>query len=168
MAGGVVVLAACGSPSTTEPEAQPAAPTVTEAPAAANADLPAQPDGTAAPVVTVAPDATAAPDGTVAAGETDAPAEEAGASGQTEPATTEPVTTERSASPALDADCSVDNTATDVADGPVPSLEVRAESLANPLPDLAVRQINCAGGWVNLKNALPNDKPLLVWFWAPH
>ncbi len=54
------------------------------------------------------------------------------------------------------------------APGPVPQLEVNAESVSNGLPDLAVRQINGAGGWVNLKNTTPADKPVLVWFWAPH
>ena len=38
----------------------------------------------------------------------------------------------------------------------------------SPLPELAVRQLNGDGGWVQLKNELPADKPLLVWFWAPH
>ena len=66
--------------------------------------------------------------------------------------------------------CSIDNvpTPTDVAAGPPPALEVRAESADNQLPDLAVRRINCNGGWVNLKNELPADRPVLVWFWAPH
>jgi hypothetical protein len=64
--------------------------------------------------------------------------------------------------------CSTDNTATDVADGPAPAIEVRAAAADNPLPDLAVRRVNCAGGWVNLKNELPGELPLLVWFWAPH
>jgi hypothetical protein len=50
----------------------------------------------------------------------------------------------------------------------LPSIEVRAESVGNALPDLAVRRINCAGGWVNLKNEIPASTPLLVWFWAPH
>ncbi len=172
LAGGVVVLTACGSPSTTELAAQPAAPG-TDAPAAATTELPAQPDDTAAPSP-IPSDGTAASEPTTPA-ETPAESTPATASSETsEPlpesttATTEPPVAEPAAVPALDAGCSVDNTVTDVADGPVPALDVRAESLANPLPDVAVRQINCAGGWVNLKNALPNDKPLLVWFWAPH
>jgi hypothetical protein len=45
---------------------------------------------------------------------------------------------------------------------------VRAESAANALPDVAVRRINCAGGWVNLKNEIPADRPVMVWFWAPY
>jgi hypothetical protein len=53
--------------------------------------------------------------------------------------------------------------------GPVPELEVSAESAAaSPLPDIAVRRINGEGGWVQLKNELPGEQPLLVWFWAPH
>ena len=53
--------------------------------------------------------------------------------------------------------------------GPVPQLAVRADAaVSSPLPDIAVRQLNGDGGWVQLKNALPADKPLLVWFWAPH
>ena len=55
------------------------------------------------------------------------------------------------------------------APGPVPQLAVSADAaVASPLPDVAVRQLNGDGGWVQLKNALPADKPLLVWFWAPH
>lgn len=38
----------------------------------------------------------------------------------------------------------------------------------SPLPEVAVRQINGDGGWVQFKNELPSDKPLLVWFWSPH
>lgn len=54
------------------------------------------------------------------------------------------------------------------APGPVPTLEVSAESAANPLPDVAVRRVNGEGGWVQFKNELPSAQPLLVWFWAPH
>ena len=66
--------------------------------------------------------------------------------------------------------CSADNTPspTEAADAPAPVLEIRTESAASPLPDLAVRRINCNGGWVNLRNELPSELPLLVWFWAPH
>ena len=53
--------------------------------------------------------------------------------------------------------------------GPVPVLPVSVEAAAgSPLPEIAVRQINGDGGWVQFKNELPADKPLLVWFWAPH
>ena len=55
------------------------------------------------------------------------------------------------------------------AEGPVPELPVSEEAAAgSPLPEIAVRQLNGDGGWVQLKNELPADKPLLVWFWAPH
>ena len=66
--------------------------------------------------------------------------------------------------------CSTDNSPspTEAADAPAPVLEIRTESAAGPLPDLAVRRINCNGGWVNLRNELPSELPLLVWFWAPH
>jgi hypothetical protein len=53
--------------------------------------------------------------------------------------------------------------------GPVPELPVADASVAgSPLPEIAVRRINGDGGWVQFKNELPADKPLLVWFWAPH
>ena len=56
-----------------------------------------------------------------------------------------------------------------LADGPLPDLPVSAEAQAgSPLPQVTVRQINGDGGFVQLKNALPSDRPLLVWFWAPH
>ena len=55
------------------------------------------------------------------------------------------------------------------ADGPIPDLPVTAEAAAgSPLPAVTVRQINGDGGFVQLKNELPADRPLLVWFWAPH
>ncbi len=53
------------------------------------------------------------------------------------------------------------------APGPAPELEVAAESVDNPLPEVAVRQLNGDGGWVQFKNELPSEQPLLVWFWAP-
>ena len=55
------------------------------------------------------------------------------------------------------------------ADGPIPNLEVSpAAATGSPLPEVTVRQINGDGGFVQFKNELPSDKPLLVWFWAPH
>jgi hypothetical protein len=54
------------------------------------------------------------------------------------------------------------------APSPAPEVAVRPESANSPLPDLAVRRINCVGGWVNLRNEIPADRPVLVWFWAPH
>jgi hypothetical protein len=68
--------------------------------------------------------------------------------------------------------CSPDNSPTDVlvTPGAAADVQVRAESASadTPLPDLVVRRINCAGGWVNLRNEVPADKPVLVWFWAPY
>jgi hypothetical protein len=53
--------------------------------------------------------------------------------------------------------------------GPVPVLPVSdVAAAASPLPEVAVRRLNGDGGWVQFKNELPADKPLLVWFWAPH
>ncbi len=53
--------------------------------------------------------------------------------------------------------------------GPLPALPVTAEAAAgSPLPEVTVRRLNGDGGFVQLKNELPSDKPLLVWFWAPH
>lgn len=54
------------------------------------------------------------------------------------------------------------------AEGPVPDLPVAAASADSPLPDVAVRQINGEGGWIQFKDLLPADKPVLVWFYAPH
>jgi PBP1b-binding outer membrane lipoprotein LpoB len=55
------------------------------------------------------------------------------------------------------------------ADGPIPDLAVSPDAaVGSPLPEVTVRQINGDGGFVQLKNELPSDKPLLVWFWAPH
>jgi len=73
---------------------------------------------------------------------------------------------------ASDDGCSADNSPTDVVvtPGAAPDIAVRPESAnANtPLADLVVRRINCAGGWVNLRNEVPADKPTVVWFWAPY
>jgi hypothetical protein len=53
--------------------------------------------------------------------------------------------------------------------GPIPDLPVAAASVTgSPLPAIAVRQINGDGGWVQFRNELPAETPLLVWFWAPH
>lgn len=76
------------------------------------------------------------------------------------------------AEPAIVHECSTDGAPTEleVADGPLPELAVvePATAIDSPLPALAVRRINCGGGWVQLRNELAADQPLLVWFWAPH
>ena len=83
-----------------------------------------------------------------------------------------PATTSAAANVAAPPDdgCSPDNSPTEIvaAAGPAPDVAVRPESADSPLPDLAVRRINCAGGWVNLRNEVPADRPVLVWFWAPY
>jgi hypothetical protein len=57
-------------------------------------------------------------------------------------------------------------------EGPTPRLAVNAEAAAaSPLPEVTEVtecRINGEGGFVQLKNELPSDQPLLVWFWAPH
>lgn len=53
------------------------------------------------------------------------------------------------------------------AEGPAPDLPIAAGSLSSPLPDVVVRQLNREGGWVQLKNLVPSDRPVLLWFWAP-
>lgn len=54
------------------------------------------------------------------------------------------------------------------APGPVPELPVSAAAaMASPLPEIAVRRLNGDGGWIQFKNEVPSDVPLLIWFWAP-
>ena len=87
------------------------------------------------------------------------------------PAAQSPVTTAAATPAATTGDgCSSDNSPTNVVvtPGGAPAIAVRPESADSPLPDLVVRRINCAGGWVNLRNEVPADKPVLVWFWAPY
>jgi hypothetical protein len=81
------------------------------------------------------------------------------------PATTVPVDVDQPVD-----GCSPDNPPTEAvaAPGPAPQIAVRPESANSPLPDLAVRRINCAGGWINLRNEIPADRPVLAWFWAPY
>ena len=156
-AGLLLVLAACASPASDSPPAAAPVTTTAVAPTDDTATAQSEPN----PGSTVAPDE--APSATAPATEaTEAPK----TSGESEQA---PATTPSGDVRAADG-CSVDNSPTEpnVAEGPPPAIEVRAAAAGNPLPDLAVRRINCDGGWVNLKNELPGDVPLLVWFWAPH
>ena len=156
---GAVVLAACGPGSADSPVAAPAAgpPSPAEARApSAESDIT---DVAELPVV-------------------DPPTDELGSSADRPPdaapagaSTPESEPNDEPSSVTWPDDrCSADNSPTPVAaaDGPPPILELRAESVDSPLPDLAVRRINCSGGWENLRNELPSDRPLLVWFWAPH
>lgn len=164
LAAVTITLAACGSESASEPAAEPTAatteaatPAPTEAPAATPAPEPAaepaaepaEPETTAAP----APEPTEAP----APEATEAPAPE-----PTEAPTPEPV--------GIVDGCATDGSPTLVesAAGPAPAIDIRPESADGPLIDLAVRRINCAGGWANLRNEVPSDRPILIWFWAPH
>lgn len=170
---GALVLAACGSPAD-QAGSQSSPDSTAPATAGAAAVETAASDPTGDPITETTP--MTSPESESAVGE--AATTDATAPGETteitaEPAATTPATTPATGSPAParpDDGCSADNTSTptDVADGPVPAIDVLAASASNPLPDIAVRRINCAGGWVNLKNELPADTPLLVWFWAPH
>ena len=74
------------------------------------------------------------------------------------------------ATEAVGTDESAEPTSTELpepAPGPAPELEVATESVDSQLPEVAVRQLNGEGGWVQFKNELPSEQPLLVWFWAP-
>jgi hypothetical protein len=46
-------------------------------------------------------------------------------------------------------------------------LDPAADTAANTLPDLVVDDVG-EGTRVNLRNAAPNDTPILLWMWAPH
>ena len=48
--------------------------------------------------------------------------------------------------------------------GPRPDLPADSTS---PLPKVTVRNVG-TGEWVQLANFLPAERPLLLWFWAPH
>lgn len=174
---GVLVLAACGGTDGAGTTAEPA-PAVGEAPSATVAPGDSS-TATSAPGATEAPAEGGTDDGQAAAPATTDPTGDGESSADGSAETTAPPAAESApATTAPPADvrapdgCSVDNSpgTTDVADGPLPDLEVRPASAAmdSPIPDLAVRRINCDGGWVNLRNELPGDQPMLVWFWAPH
>ena len=51
--------------------------------------------------------------------------------------------------------------------GPRPNLPVDAVSANGPLPPVTVRDLT-QDRWVQFANFLPANKPVLVWFWAPH
>ena len=139
LVGAALVLAACGASDSTESE-----PAATEAPAAAPAEE-AAPEPTEAPTTEApAPDAPAEPAEEPAA---DEPAPEPEPEPAPEPAGPEPA--------------------------PIGGRELGAELMAasafeaNPLPDLLVDDVR-RGSQVNLANALPSARPLLIWAWAPN
>lgn len=159
-----LALAACGG-SSADDAATGDPPTPTPVPADAPVPAPTDPPSGAPTEAPAGSDPVPGP-------ADDAPAEEPPPAPPTgEP--TEPPPAEPAAPPEVlwpDDGCSADNSPAPAAaaDGPAPTVEVRPESADSPLPDLAVRRINCKGGWENLRNELPADRPLLVWFWAPH
>ncbi len=143
MVGAALVLAACGASDSTE--SQPAA---TEAPAAA-------PAGQTAPEPTEAP-TTEAPATDAPAEPADAPADESAAEESAPAPEPEPAPDPAGPEPA-----------------PIGGREFGADLMAasafeaNPLPDLLVDDVR-RGNQVNLANALPSARPLLIWAWAPH
>jgi hypothetical protein len=154
---GSLTLAACGGSSDSG-----SGPSATATPPAATTPAPTEPqtttEGQPEPEPAPEPETTSEPG--------DEPAVD-------EPAVDDEPAAEPDAPPAAvwpDDGCSADNSPTPaaVAEGPAPAIELRPESVDGPLPDLAVRRLNCKGGWENLRNELPADRPLLVWFWAPH
>ena len=175
-----ILTAACGSGSPDTPTADPAPPAAAAPEPAVDSGTPADAvdtegadtDPNTDPVDTGSTDTEALPPADEAP-TADEPASDDGAGEDV--ATDQP---EPDPEPVGDAQtmawpddgCSADNSPTpaSAADGPPPILELRAESADSPLPDVAVRRINCSGGWANFRNELPSDRPLLVWFWAPH
>ena len=128
-----------------------------------------------APTVSTAPDAGAAPTAppSSAAGASSPDTTPTTAATDTTPADTAAGASESSvASTGASDDWPDENCVAEpaqAADGPAPDLALRAaaDTPTNPLPEVVVRRLNCGGGWVNFKNELPGDKPLLIWFWAP-
>ncbi len=169
LAAGAIVVAACGSTPEDPPEAGATATTTTTTTTAQqSAEVGADPTGDVGADEPIGGEPAAEPSIAPPDEPTSEPADEAVG----EPA--DEAGGEPEAMPAgivwPDDGCSADNSPapTDSAAAPAPKLQVRPESDGNALPDLAVRRINCNGGWVNLKNELPSEQPLLVWFWAPH
>jgi hypothetical protein len=50
---------------------------------------------------------------------------------------------------------------------PRPDLAPDPASAASPLPAVTVRNVS-TGEWVRLADFLPAERPVLLWFWAPH
>ncbi len=59
----------------------------------------------------------------------------------------------------------------DAVETPAPPDEVEvdpeADEATNQLPDVVVDDL-IAGNQVNVRNLAPNDKPILLWMYAPH
>jgi len=164
-----MLAAACGSGANDAPVAAPPVP-ATQAQESQPAQSPTASDSKDDPELPLIDDVPT-DDGVAGEGSADGSLDESAA---VEPTSLpEPASEPADDDPTMawpDDGCSADNSPMPAAaaDGPSPLIEVRAESIDSPLPDLAVRRINCNGGWVNLRNELPSDQPLLVWFWAPH
>lgn len=168
VAAGLVLLSACGT--TTEDSASTAA-------TAAPDQAPAAGPGTAATespadaTDAAASSADASTDTTAAAPADDAPPAEtpvedsAADDGSEAPAGTEAAAegTEAPVTPAarstLGPDGRVDLVGADV----VPEAEVES----NPLPSVVLDDVQGARK-VNFRNLIPQDRPVLLWMWAPH
>ena len=61
----------------------------------------------------------------------------------------------------------VPTTALPTTDSVAPSVAPQAPAAASVLPGLSVDDV-AAGTKVDLSSLAPADRPLLVWFWAPH
>ena len=59
------------------------------------------------------------------------------------------------------------SSAAEVETGTRPDLAPAAASAQSPLPAVTVWDVG-AEDWTQLADRLPAEKPLLVWFWAPH
>ena len=46
-------------------------------------------------------------------------------------------------------------------------ISVATPAFKNPLPAVTVRDVGAKAD-LNLQSLLPADKPLVIWFWAPH
>jgi thiol-disulfide isomerase/thioredoxin len=55
----------------------------------------------------------------------------------------------------------------DVETGARPTLERASASATSPLPDVALWDVT-GQDWVQFANLVPAEKPIMLWFWAPH
>jgi len=51
--------------------------------------------------------------------------------------------------------------------GARPDLQRSADAAKSPLPEVAVWDVGTAD-WVQFADLVPADKPVVLWFWAPH